>query len=134
VGREQGECGERPLRRVGAPACGRIGVMSGSRLRCEQLTGLVLIPGAATDGIRLLPQARDYDATGLYGTDAIYGAGSPRPRRTAAHARQHKAQAVERAFPRPRDEAVVSKADGRGRAAFNCALGCVKRRTSPIEP
>ena len=26
----------------------------------------------------------------------------------AAHARQHKAQAVERAFPRPRDEAVVS--------------------------
>ncbi len=31
-------------------------------------------------------------------------------------------------------EAVVSKADGRGRAAFNCALGCVKRQTSPIEP
>jgi hypothetical protein len=35
---------------------------------------------------------------------------------------------------RPRDEAVVSKAEGRGRAAFNCALGCVKRQTSPIEP
>jgi hypothetical protein len=31
-------------------------------------------------------------------------------------------------------EAVVSRADGRRRAAFNCALGCVKRQTSPIEP
>jgi hypothetical protein len=31
-------------------------------------------------------------------------------------------------------EAVVSKAYGWGRAAFNCAFGCVKRQTSPIEP
>jgi hypothetical protein len=38
------------------------------------------------------------------------------------------------AFPRLRDAAVVSKADGRGRAAFSYALGCVKRQTSPIEP
>ena len=29
-------------------------------------------------------------------------------------------------------EAVVSKADGRGRAAFNGALGCVKRKTSQL--
>jgi len=41
--------------------------------------------------------------------------------------RQHKAQAVERAFPRPRDEAVVSKADGRGRAA----LTALSYRLSP---
>jgi hypothetical protein len=54
----------------------------------------------------------------------------PRPRR----ARQPKAQAVEHAFPRPRDGAVAIKAEGRGRAAFNCALGRVKRQTSPIEP
>jgi hypothetical protein len=32
--------------------------------------------GAATDGIRLLPQARNYGATGLNGTDAVYGTGS----------------------------------------------------------
>jgi hypothetical protein len=31
-------------------------------------------------------------------------------------------------------EAVVSKAEGRGRAAVNCALGCANRLTSPIEP
>jgi hypothetical protein len=31
--------------RVGVPACGRIGVMSGSRLGCERLSGLVLIMG-----------------------------------------------------------------------------------------
>jgi hypothetical protein len=35
---------------------------------------------------------------------------------------------------KPWSEAVVSKADGRGRATFNCALGCVKRQSSPIEP
>jgi hypothetical protein len=31
--------------RVGVSACGRIGVMSGSRLGCERLSGLVLIMG-----------------------------------------------------------------------------------------
>src|SRR5258707_15744610 len=31
-------------------------------------------------------------------------------------------------------EAVVSKDDDRGRAAFNCALECVKSRTSSIQP
>src|SRR5258707_14395530 len=47
----------------------------------------------------------------------------------AAHVRQYKAQAMERCLA---CEAVVSKADGRGRAAFNGALGCVKRKTSQL--
>jgi hypothetical protein len=40
-----------------------------------------------------------------------------------AHLHQHSAQAVERAFPRPRDEAVVSKAKDRADSPSRRALG-----------
>jgi hypothetical protein len=59
--------------RVGVSACGRIGVMSGSRLGCERLSGLVLImglqrmgpPSPAGAGVqRDVPQ---WDGCGLWG-------------------------------------------------------------------
>jgi hypothetical protein len=41
---------------------------------------------------------------------------------------------VERAFPRPRDEAVVNRADGAEGVSSRCALWCVESWMSPIEP
>jgi hypothetical protein len=72
--------------RVGVWAYGRMGVWAYGRdewvssgVRTAEWADVGR--GAATDGIRLLPQAREYSATGLNGTGAVYGTGSPRPRK-----------------------------------------------------
>jgi hypothetical protein len=50
------------------------------------------------------------------------GLGLSRRTQTIEERPDMKAQAVERAFPRPRDEAVVKKADREANALCTCAL------------